>query len=186
MNLYGYAGNSPTNFTDPSGLFFGYDDAIVLAGGALGGAISQFISNRATGHSGGYFSAIAGGAVASELTYLTGGNAFVGGAAGGFVTSVLKQEYEQDPCHPEEFSWTKVGESTGLGALENGLVAKIPGLSSMGQNSYDAIQKQILTKLANNTITQVSANTLGKIAVNQAVQAVVPGELGYFNDMVGL
>jgi len=110
FNRYAYCLNNPLKYTDPSGEWFGYDDAIVAALGFVVGYVSYGISTGDWG-----WDAVASGGItagASWLTYNTAGatsswllkagaskataavfgNA-VGGAVGSFAGNVAGQAY---------------------------------------------------------------------------------------------
>jgi RHS repeat-associated protein len=173
INIYAYVLNNPVNGADPQGLWFGWDDALAAIGGALSGVVGQFVSNEITGNSGGYASAALGGAVSGE-TLLYTANPILAGAAGGF-TSSLVQQLGTTPCQGQSrVSLSKLALATTVGGLVGAVPVSIPGITS-GSNSFNAINNQLLTKLGNGTISSISVQSAAKIAINQAVQGVLPG-----------
>ena len=69
-NLYAYVENDPLNLTDPSGLYFGWDDAVFTLGGTALGLAGQALHDVVTGQLGtaqDYAAAAIGGAVGGEL-----------------------------------------------------------------------------------------------------------------------
>ncbi len=170
-NLYGYVLNDPVNLVDPYGLWIGYDDAVFAAGGAIGGLISQGISDLITGKVSSwekYSGAAVGGAVAGE-TLLYTGNPWIAGAAGGAATSLTQQGLENinSKINTGEWSGFDVGDlafSIGSGTLLGGIIpgAKINGISA-GKNSFAAISKQIVTKAQKGLIKKISTTTALKM-----------------------
>jgi RHS repeat-associated protein len=112
---YAYVAGNPLNARDPSGLWFGLDDLIATAGGALvGGALSagtQFVSTGSVDWGQVGIDA-ASGAVFGETTLYAG--PIAGGAAAGFVDSVGSQLYHNGGFN--NFSAGDVALSTGEGA----------------------------------------------------------------------
>ena len=160
INLNSYVHNDPGNRIDPLGLWTGVDDAIAIGGGAIAGIVGQFVSNSISGKSGGYL----GGAVSGE-TFLYTANPILAGAAGGFTSSLVNQT-SGGGCPGSGISGTQLLQDTVVGAAAGAIPIRIPG---------DSLRKQILTKLGNGTIENVSDTTLAKIAGNQALSGVIPG-----------
>ncbi len=111
-SLYGYAGNDPINFIDPSGLYCLSNRAILAISGAIGGALAGAAATSETGPGAipgalvggiggaiaGYFSAdtaannVAVGFIAGATSSgAQVGPGAVGGEAGGLVTYGLQQ-----------------------------------------------------------------------------------------------
>ena len=102
VNRFAYVGNDPINNTDPSGLFFGYDNllgGVVNAGlGAAvtfatgGGTASQYLRNAAVDFGVGFVSSgvASVGKVATLSRVLGATNTFTGKAATAFTGEVYK------------------------------------------------------------------------------------------------
>jgi RHS repeat-associated protein len=70
LNLYVFCGNDPVNFADPSGLWFGIDDAIFAGTGALLGVAGRLAGDILTGSLSNwedYAGSAVGGAAAGEV-----------------------------------------------------------------------------------------------------------------------
>ena len=178
-HLYRYVRNNPTNFIDPSGMWLGWDDAIFAGVGTVGGLIGQGLGDLISGELStweSYVGAAAGGAAAGE-TLLYTGNPWAAGAAGGAVGNLTKQGLENLTGTSSGFDWGDFLFETGSGTLTGGISGniKIPGINS-GRNSYAAITKQIITKLSNGTIKNVSSKTLLKIATVPLVEELFSAE----------
>lgn len=171
VNLYGYAYDSPMDYVDPSGMVVGVDDAILAGGGALVGLAFQAGTDLLTWHRSDwqhYVGAGFGGAVGGLALEYTGGigTGALGSASGNAVTQSL-EVLSGKQC---SFSFTQLGASALVGAGAGGLVpeVEVPGITE-GPNNYNAIAQQIRTKLANQTISNVSARTAGKMLAGSAV-----------------
>ena len=93
LNLYGYVGGLPTGRTDPSGLWFGWDDAAFVGVGALVGMGGRFAGDLLTGSRStweDYAGAAAGGATGGMVLLYTA-NPFLAGAAGGLLGNLAGQ-----------------------------------------------------------------------------------------------
>ncbi len=179
---YGYANCNPIYFSDPSGNYALWDDAIAIGGGALGGMAGRFVGDWITGHNStweDYVGSAVGGAVGAEVTlYLgPGAGAIAAGAAGGAVGGLIGNGLSQglkiaDASQKTGFDWTDLATDTIGGGLSGGLAGaiKIPGITS-GRNSFASVENQITTKLGSGQIQSLSMNTLGKIGANEAANA---------------
>jgi type VI secretion system secreted protein VgrG len=175
--IYAYVGGNPLSYVDPKGLYAGIDDAVFSGGGAVVGLIGQGVSDLLGGEMSSwqdYAGAAVGGAAGGEALLYTGpvGAGLVGGAATNAAKQLLKNLTGKQ-CGVNATSFvadTAVGGLTGL----------IPGVSitglTAGRGSWNSIFKQMSTKFANGTISNVSAQTALKMAGGRAVDtAVVPG-----------
>ena len=91
INRYAYAGNDPVNGSDPSGHWFGIDDAIATGGGALAGLAFQAGSDLIGGELSSwkdYAASTLSGAAGGEATLY--GGPVAGGAAMGLTHSVTR------------------------------------------------------------------------------------------------
>ncbi len=127
LNRYVYSNNNPIAMEDPTGNWFGLDDAVALVGGAVvgGGAsiISQAISGDAINWGKVAFDAGVG-AAAGEATLYTGpvGTVAVLGAAGAIQSA---GDYCFDDCGKPDFSWSKLAVESAWGAGTSIAFAKL-------------------------------------------------------------
>ena len=183
-NLYLYAGGNPTNNIDPTGLWAGIDDLIASGGGALVGLIGQGVSDLISGQVSGwedYAGSAVGGAAAGE-TLLYTANPILAGLAGGAAGNLTKQGLKNltgAQCGFDAGGFAYDTAAGGIGGAIPGL-SKLPGGKiqgiNAGRNSFTAISKQMNTKLANGTISRVSAKTAGKMLAGDAIEGA-PGTL---------
>jgi RHS repeat-associated protein len=164
-NLYQYAYNDPINHADPTGLWVGLDDALASGIGAIGGLVGQGLTDLISGQVSGwedYVGSAVGGAVTGEAL-LYSFNPIVAGAAGGAAGNLTTQGLRNLSGKQCGFDTQKFLFDTGVGGL-TGLIptAKVTGITS-GRGSFDAVSKQMYTKLENGTIRRVSVRTAGKM-----------------------
>lgn len=177
LNSYSYAMNNPIVYKDPNGEWIH-----IAAGGLIGGGIGLLAQGFEDGLSGdlssyeAYAGAAAGGAAFGAVTAATGGLSLVAtpfiGAGSGLVQSGVEQSLmiaagKQDGV--EGASLIGEAASGAVGSFVPGL--RIAGVS-VGKGSYSAVQKQVLTKLQNGTISigGVQPFTYGKIFTSNIAQ----------------
>jgi RHS repeat-associated protein len=177
LNLYAYVGNDPLNRTDPTGLWFGIDDAVFTIGGGLIGATGQLIADAvfkgqlSSGRD--VAAAFVGGAVTAETALyavptLGPAGAVLAGAAGGAATNLTGQAIDRATDSTKQFDVGRFAFDTTVGAA----TGFIPGVGisgvTAGRNSYNAIFNQITTKAMNGTISSITGQTAAKMFVGQA------------------
>lgn len=176
-SLYVYCENDAINCIDPSGLYTGVDDAVFAGGGALVGVVGQGVSDALNGQLSGwqdYAGSALGGAAGGVALLYTGP---VGaGAVGGAATNGAKQLFNWASGRQCGFNAESLAVDTAIGAA----TGFIPGMRvsgvTTGRNSYNAIFKQMKTKLKNGTIRSVSVRTAGKMLVGRATgTSMLPG-----------
>jgi RHS repeat-associated protein len=148
LNRYVYCNNNPINLTDPSGHWFGLDDAIFTVSGAITGGVASIISQKIQGKAinWGEVAFDAGvGAAAGEATLYTGpvGTVAVLGAAGAIQGA---GDYCFDSCGKPDFSWGKLAVNTALDAGTSIVFGKL----NLGERITNGIGKD-LSNLANET-----------------------------------
>jgi hypothetical protein len=174
INPYSYSMNTPLNKTDKSGLWFGLDDAIAAGVGAVVGVVSQGVSDVVSGVVTGnwemssietYVGAAVGGAAGGVSTLYVGP---IAGAAIGSGTSTLVGQGLEKATGKVDRTWGEIGLNTGVSTFIGGVVGaipfpeiKIPGINS-GRNSFTAVYKSGMTKLANGTAGKMSAKVIAK------------------------
>jgi RHS repeat-associated protein len=136
-NWYAYCGNDPLSNTDPSGLYFGLDDAVAAGAGAVIGLAVQggmdlYHGKMSPGSH--YLAAAAGGAIAGAGTlYLgpgglglgTAAAAGISGAAGGAYANTIRQSADISSGRQDSFSGTSLALETGLGGAGSVIGAKV-------------------------------------------------------------
>jgi hypothetical protein len=130
-----------------------------------------------------YAGAVVAGAVTGGITAATGGASLLAAgaaaSAGGASGNLTKQAIEigagdrQDLGLPE---LVQAGVVSGLaGGIGSRIPLPVPGIT-LGRNSYSAIAGATTTKLRNQTIANVSGQTIGKAIVANGVSGA-PGEM---------
>ena len=166
LNLYAYVGNDPVNRTDPNGEFL--LQLAAIGGGALLGVAGQLVHDaihREWSSGSAYLGAAAGGATAG-LVASTTGCLSCAGAMGAAVSSAVTQQGETG-----HIDGVQVVKSAAIGGV---LGAVIPGLkvsgATAGRNSWQAVARSSDTKLANGTISTISATTGAKAVGAEIVE----------------
>jgi RHS repeat-associated protein len=155
-NFYSYANNDPIRRTDPFGLYAGIDDLLFSTGGALSGIIGQAISDAIAGNVSGlddYLIAGTSGAVAGEVSL------YLGPVAGAAAGNLVEQGLNIATCKQEGFQPLDFFVGTALGKAPD---LPLNGITK-GRGSWAAVRKQVITKLRNGQIRNVSPKTAGKI-----------------------
>lgn len=169
FNLYAYVKNDPLNGSDPTGACLNcFTAAIGAAAGGVGGLLVQAGADLISGEVSSfadYAGSFAGGATAGAIVGFSG-NVVLAGAIGGAVASSTAQGVGNLTGSHEGFSVGDTAKAAAVGAATAGALKglgtlKVPGITS-GRNSYDAVAKTAQTKLANGTISNVSATTVAK------------------------
>ena len=188
-NLYHYAGNNPVKYTDPDGKAINFAaGAVGFVGGAVVGAIinygTQVANNLKKGN--GWeslsnvngkeiLSAAAGSGTAAMVLAMTA-NPVAAGAAGGAVGNLVGQGLNSNLSNFDGLSFLF---DTGIGALCG---AVIPGFNikgvTTGKGSMLSVARQMITKLKNGTIKNISSKTVLKCALGTSVYgALARGDL---------
>ncbi len=165
MNWYVYCGNSPTNFNDPLGEWFGIDDAIFASVGAIGGLISQgiedLLDDKPSDWSDYAIAAISGAASGETLLYA---GPMVAGAVGGGTRALLRNTRDWGLGKREDFNVKGILGDTAKGFLLGAI--RIPALKlpriSIGRGSWMAVRKAVLTKASRGLIKHIRAKTFFK------------------------
>jgi len=185
LNSYNYGRNNPITIKDPDGLFI--PEALVGAGiGGVVGVGIQAATDLATWNLSSresYAGAFTGGATFGGLVGATDGLSLIpvifAGGVSGAVQSGTTQGLSLYDGRQKSFSYSDLGTNV----LLSGGTAWIPGLKLAGvtaeRGSFLAVQKQIYSKLANDTISpsSVSLSTYAKMTVSTAAQQAPGGAI---------
>lgn len=184
LNLYSYVLNDPVNLKDPSGEVLVQATA-TIGGGVLGGFIQTGTSLITQGRlptAGEFTGAVIGGATAGLVlsttlnpaaasAAATVASGAAAGALGGAVGSSVQQRIDNG-----SIDLTQVAKTAAVGATVGAIVpgVRISGITK-GRNSFEAVTKSVNTKLANGTISNVSAKTVVKGTVANMVRGSAGG-----------
>ena len=183
MNSYGYSRNNPLRLSDPDG-----EMPTVLAGAFVGAGIglgTQFAGDALSGQWSSwqtYAGAAAGGAVQGAFWGSGAGilNLAATGIASGLAQGGVREGLEWALGDPNGFQTGAIGNDV-IGSMATnvggGLLLKYIGVPQIarvtsGRNSYDAIRKQIFTKLQNETINNVSLSTQAKMGISYGINSI--------------
>jgi type VI secretion system secreted protein VgrG len=166
-NMYAYCNGNPIALKDPSGLWFGIDDAIFAGVGAVIGVAGKFVANVVTGsehHWEDYAGAAVGGAAGGEALLYTA-NPFIAGAAGAAAGNLTTQGLNTLTGRQDSFSTKSLVVDTAIGTATGFIPGrpKIAGLNA-GRGSDIQVFRQIVTKAENGTISNVTTSTAIKMA----------------------
>jgi RHS repeat-associated protein len=174
-NLWIYVGNNPQSFIDPIGLYFGLDDGIFTAGGAVLGLLGQAGADLVAGKASGwedYLASAVGGAIGGEALLYTGP---VGaGVAAGLSTNLLKQFLKNQTGKQCGYDLVSLAADSALGGA-TGLIPgmRVPGITA-GRGSYLQVYRQMVTKAQRGTAQSVTLGTAGKMYVGRGVETALP------------
>jgi RHS repeat-associated protein len=168
LHKYLYCLNDSTNRVDPSGLYCGWDDLAAALAGATWGVIGQAISDTVSGRAfnwDNYTSAAIGGAVGGWASLYSG--AAGGGAIGGGVTAFMKEafkSFEENGNINGVLSWQTAGNVAWGTATGYGAGVLMPsGATGWGRGSFAAVAQQMITKMENGIVNNITCKTFGKI-----------------------
>ena len=182
LNWYCYANGNPVSYTDPSGQYAVLDDLAFTGGGAVIGAVGQGIADLVSWHWTGWSGigrAAAAGAAGGEATLY--GTPIVGAAVFAATKNTLDQSAEM-AVTGNSFNFTQLGVQTGIGALTGygAQFVPLPAIAGLnaGQGSFQAVTSQMVTKLENGTIQNLTWSTAGKMFVSQSYNGLSDATLG--------
>ena len=176
-NMFAYCENHPIGRRDNNGEWFGLDDLIAGAVGAVVGLASQLVSDVVNSVSSGswefssgetYFGAAVGGAVggvASLYVSPTVGVA-IGTATSSLVTQVVENITGDEDCSAMEIVGNVIKDTVEATVVSKILPVNLPGVTS-GRNSMSSVYKSGLTKLGNKTASKMSLKVIGKGVASQ-------------------
>jgi RHS repeat-associated protein len=194
INTYSYVRSNPLRLKDPSGLWFGVDDAAFIGVGAVVGVAGRFVGDVLTGNRStleDYSGAAAGGAIGGEALLYTA-NPFIAGAVGGLAGNLTTQALKNVSGKQCGFDIGNTAFDTGFGAL-TGFIPGRPRLAGVnaGRGSDVQVFRQIVTKAQNGTIDRIRATTawrmvqgayyeyaVGQGAAAGAIGSTIFGEFG--------
>jgi RHS repeat-associated protein len=188
LNFFAYANGNPVSLTDPFGQWAVLDDLAFSGGGAVLGALGQGIADLVSGNWSwsGIGHATAAGAAGGEATLY--GGPIVGAAVFAGAKNTLDQSAEM-AATGNDFNYLQLGGQTFVGGVTGTVGEFIPmpaifGLNA-GQGSYQAVTAQMVTKLENGTIQNISLNTAGQMFVSQTYNGLSDTTLEGFTEGVG-
>ena len=195
-NMFTYCTNNPVIYSDCTGQWFGLDDIIAGAVGAVVGVASQFISDVTVNVLSGswqisswqtYVGAGIGGAIGGVGTLYLGP---VAGAAIGSGSSTLIGKTLENITGAQSHTAKEIIEDTvfdaTLGAISSNLFPVKAGGITTGRNNMSSVYKSGLTKLKNKTASRMSVKVMGKGTISSFVSdlgvSVIMGIKSYVID----
>ena len=194
--MFTYCTNNPVIYSDCTGQWFGLDDIIAGAVGAVVGVASQFVSDVTVSVLSGswqisswqtYVGAGIGGAIGGVATLYLGP---VAGAAIGSGSSTLIGKTLENITGAQSHTAKEIIEDTvfdaTLGAISSKLFpVKARGITK-GRNNMSSVYKSGLTKLKNKTASRMSVKVMGKGTISSFVSdlgvSVIMGIKSYVID----
>ncbi|HBA84191.1 MAG TPA: hypothetical protein DCZ95_08885 [Verrucomicrobia bacterium] len=170
-HLYVYGNASPLFYIDANGQWAGVDDAIALGAGAVIGLVGQGIADAFAGQLSDWEdyagSAVGGAAMGETLLYA---GPVAAGAVGGAAGNTTAQWLKMGTGKQDSFNYGQLAIETGLGAA-TGLIPgqRIAGVTA-GRGSYNAVANQMITKIKNDQIENITTKTASKIVTAKFVQ----------------
>ena len=183
LNMYSYCKGDPINYTDPSGMIAAWLGAGIVGAVAnvatkAAGDVVNSVKNRKITVSSwqSYVGTASGGFVQGTVFVASGGNMAAAGAAGSATESLVTgglsmathaKGYTKEDGYSVSKLLMDTATSAGTGAVAGfafqsaSKYIKIPGINK-GRGSFEAVWKQVMTKAANGTIQNITAQTLMK------------------------
>jgi hypothetical protein len=178
INLYEYVGDDPLNKTDPTGKAFGFDD---LIGGGVGAVVGVGVEVAVHGTNT-TWGDVAGGAASGAIlgigvvnvpesagtSLVLAGAAVEGGIAAG-AGSGVRQFVDTGRVNSGE-----AAKDAALGAIAGGAARTLPNVRvqgiTAGRGSWQAVNRNVATRVANGTARTMSAQTALKGALAHQVR----------------
>jgi RHS repeat-associated protein len=174
-NLYRYCHNDPVNRMDPTGEYDVKVELVFTLGGAAIGALAQGISDGFSGTRQDYYGAAIGGAIGGSVLLHTG-NMMAASVTGAVSGNLAKQQLNIQAGNQHGFNSRSLATETIAGAV----AGAVPGLKIGGNGGITHVSRTVLTKLANGTIENVSAQTAAKIGAAQGAEQATGAAAGTF------